>query len=86
MGGWTKVRQNFKSRVGKHVDGKCEQCGVMESVQQVLMECEKYKEERKTLKTAMETEKQTFSLINLLKVGNKTHLERLMDYFRGKQG
>lgn len=35
------------------MDGKCEQCGVKESVQHVLMECEKYKE-RVTLKTAME--------------------------------
>lgn len=49
------------------------------------MECEKYKDERKTLKAEMEKGKEASekvnNLVNLLKVGNKTSLSRL-DFVR----
>lgn len=64
-----KIRKIYK--IG---EWNCDQCGGMESAQHVLMECEQYKDKRKTWKAAMEKEKETFHC----QVGKKTRLWRLV--------
>lgn len=42
--------------IGKHNDRKCEYCGEEETVDHVLLNCQKYDSERKVLKNALRDE------------------------------
>lgn len=53
-------------RTGKHPTGKCRKCDHPESVQHVLMECKGYERERRELKAALEKEKVSFTVGNML--------------------
>lgn len=53
-------------KIGKHPTGKCRMCDHPESVKHVLMECKGYERERRELKTALQREKVSFSIENIL--------------------
>ena len=53
-------------RIGKHPTGKCSLCDHPESVQNVVMECKGYERERRELKSALQREKVSFMVENML--------------------
>ena len=52
-------------RIGKHVTGNCDRCGLPENVKHVLLECRGYERERQKLIAAVEKAKLPFN-INIL--------------------
>ena len=58
-------------RISKHPTGKCRWCDQKESVQHVLMECKEYEKERRELKLALQREKVSFTVGNMMQGSGK---------------
>ena len=54
------------SKIGKHPTGLCSQCTQLETVQHVLLECSKYRDERQEVIQMLTKEKLELTLRNLL--------------------
>ena len=70
--GHTELNSTLHS-IGKHPTGKCRLCDHPESVQHVLMECKGYERERerRELKAALQREKVSFMVGNMLQGSGK---------------
>ena len=73
---------NTLHKIGKHPDGRCDQCGQVESVQHVLLDCTGYEEERRTLAAAAEDARMALNMGNLLGAEGEIMFKHLMAYLK----
>lgn len=51
----------------KHATGNCEYCGLQETVEHVFLHCPRYRQQRQTLKTALQRNQLTLNMTELLR-------------------
>jgi len=71
---------------GKHETGVCEVCNINETVEHVIINCHKYKEERMRLKNWLRKEKIRFEMKELLQMNSGHVGHRAIFVFLSKTG
>lgn len=68
--------------MGKHNTGRCEYCGQEETIEHVIVHCERYEEERGRMSEQFRKERVQFDLVDILQGSSNKCYQILMLFLR----